>query len=171
MHIYYCHMIDKKIILLGASVLVVGASAIYGMGELIVSRAEQESGNKAYMPPVHAMIATISSIDGDSIKVRGRVGGDDASLRTVIANRETSIKALVPLSGNELLDSMAQSRKDTAGTEAQVPLLYKEVSLDPSDLRLTMEVNVVSKDDIRTATTITADQITFFAPPSAPPEK
>lgn len=161
-------MPKNKISLLAAAVFVVGATLIYGMSAMIKDGNAPSAGDMIAHAPVHEMAGTVNAIGNGGIQVQGQIGGGVA-LRTIVTTDQTAVKALVPLSGKELRESMDRYREGADEGAAAASPIYKEVLLSPEDLRLTMQVSVSSKDDLRTSDTVTADQITFLAPPSTPP--
>jgi hypothetical protein len=88
--------------------------------------------------------------------------------RTVFIADNTAIVAQIPLTSKEIAAATKEYQAGIkAGKDTQPPAPYKEKSLTPDDLRLTMNVTITSKDDIRNAETITASKISFLAPPSS----
>ncbi len=168
----------SKIFFFTLALIIVGITAIYGMSAIIIGAAptvaeRPETESPAASVPVHSAIGVINSIseDGFSVRIRGLGSAKDEVVeRKIIINADTSIAALVPLSGEELKKARETFMKDAASRESgSVPPVYKKADLSLGDLRLTMEVQLSSPDDLRKDLPARAEKVTFYAPPSTPP--
>jgi hypothetical protein len=125
-------------------------------------------------PKIDSVTGTIASLD-DSQRLLikdARVSADarepqGPTQRSILITSETAIVAAVPLTAKESASAAKKYQSAIkAGKNEPPPTQYKEISLVPADLRLTMNVTVISDEDIRNAETIKAKKISFLAPPS-----
>lgn len=175
-----------KVIWLVLAIAVVGISAVAGIGLVVktspVTSAGQNTIKTANEPPtapaeaapsgpILAITGTIESIDNGLIKIRAQVKQGPTE-RNIVVSDQTAVAALVPLTAKESAAAIKKYQAELkAGKDVTMPPPFREVAITPNDLRVTMAVTVAASEDIKDASTITAERITFYAPPSTPPGK
>jgi len=183
---------NNNIIWLALAVILIGATAAVGytltLKDAVSMTRPADLSSAKPTPPAEefkrvpeggAKIDTVSGTiisldDGQGITIKNAqvsVNPDDPQgppIRTVLFAENTMVVAQIPLTNKEIDAAHKQYQADLkAGKSVQPPAPFKEETLAPDGLRLTMNITVTSDEDIRNAKTLTARKISFLAPPSS----